>query len=103
MNPAIQELSEMSDNELKKIACLTDDNGLLYPIIWFSKQENMKEQLRYLHDCPVCFTHIEDSTMLFYVEQGFEDGTRESAEPPIWCLACPECNTYSWICEEDEI
>jgi len=102
MNPSIVDLPEMSNKELEKITCLTDDEGLMYPIIWACRQEELQASTRYLDNCPMCFSHIKDSAFIFYLEQGFCDGYRKSAEPPLWCVACPECNTYSWVCEDEE-
>ena len=102
MNPNIADLSEMSDKELEKITFLRDDVGSVYPIIWSSRQKELSPNTRYMDNCPACHTLIRDNAIIFYVEQGFIDGSRNSAEPPIWCVACPECNTYSWVCEDEE-
>ena len=102
MNPYIEDLADMSEKELNRITFLTDDEEAVYPIIWYSRQQDLSPSTRYLDNCPVCFTRIRDNAMVFYVEQGLIDGTRDSVEPPIWCLACPECETYSWACEDEE-
>ena len=92
----------MSDKELGRITFLEDDVGLVYPIIWSSKQKSLDPRTRFLDNCPSCHARIEDESIIFYVEQGFDEGLRQSAEPPIWCIACPECDTYTWGGEDEE-
>ena len=96
MNPNIADLGK------ERPSVLHDDQGGMYPVILSTRQIDIDPNERYLYDCPNCYAHIAPDSWLFYVERPFVDGSRDTSEPPMWCLACPECEHYCFASEGDE-